>query len=311
MQKILFLRRFKKTPPGQIRTSGTHIKIRDYFLHCLHHPRLDPYLYFTPDSDLEAGDVWQEIPQERIVRTIELATYDLLFLTGRDWRFLPRKLPGKQVINLLQSLEQCESQHPAFRYLKRPAYRICVSPAIRETIMPHANGPAVVINYGIPLELFAPGPQKIPGSIAIWAKKNPAFGTRLAEALGSRGHPNRLMVDFLPRTEFARVLAESDILIALSQFPEGFYLPALEGMASGCAVVCADAVGNRGFCLNRETCMMPKFDDLDDYLRMIELLLEDAELRERIRRGGLKMAATYTMEKERENFYRFLDQHIL
>ena len=50
MPRILFVRDFKPTKDGRIRTSGGHIKVRDYFMHCLQHPELEPYLYFTPRS---------------------------------------------------------------------------------------------------------------------------------------------------------------------------------------------------------------------------------------------------------------------
>ena len=38
---------------------------------------------------------------------------------------------------------------------------------------------------------------------------------------------------------------------------EGFCLPALESMATGGAVVCTDAHGNRDFCVDGENCLMP------------------------------------------------------
>ena len=41
---------------------------------------------------------------------------------------------------------------------------------------------------------------------------------------------------------------------------EGFCLPPLEAMATGCAVVCTDAHGNRDFCRDGENCLMPDGD---------------------------------------------------
>ena len=41
---------------------------------------------------------------------------------------------------------------------------------------------------------------------------------------------------------------------------EGFCLPPLEAMATGCAVVCTDAHGNRDFCRDGENCLMPEAD---------------------------------------------------
>jgi len=294
-----------------MRTSGTHLKLRDYFLYCLQHPQLEPYLYFTPDSDYGASEVWADIPRERIVREIQLDHYPVLFLTGKDWKFLPKSLNGKKVINLLQSLEQCEESHQVFRYLKRPALRICASREIGAAIQPHKNGEAAVIEYGIPLDLFRAATGKKANSILIWAKKQPEFGTKLFETLKARGLEVALLVENIPREQFAQRMGESGIVISLPLDKEGFYLPALEAMASGCAVICPDAIGNRAFCIHEQTCLMPKFGDLDDHLLMVERLLAEQALKENLRRQGMAMAESYSMEKERENFYRFLEKYIL
>jgi len=310
MHKTLFLRRFKKAPDGVMRTSGTHIKMRDYFLHCLQHPQLEPYLYFTPDSEVDASDVWAEIPRDRIVRAFALEDYPVLFLTGKDWRFLPKNLNGKKVINLLQSLEQCEPDHQVFRYLKRPAYRISASYEIGAVIRPHVTGVSEVIEYGIPLQMFKADPHKKANSILIWAKKQPEFGAKLFAALQGRGLEIRLLADNIPREQFAQWLGETDIFVALPLDKEGFYLPALEGMASGCVIICPDALGNRAFCIHEKTCLMPKFGNLDEHLQAIDRLLRDRSLKESVRRQGMAMAQSYSMEKEREKFFQFLEKFI-
>jgi glycosyltransferase involved in cell wall biosynthesis len=92
---------------------------------------------------------------------------------------------------------------------------------------------------------------------------------------------------------------------------EGFYLPALEAMASGCAVVCDDAMGNRGFCIDGETCLVVERDDVEGHVAAVERLLGDGELRQRLRRQGREVAACYSLEEERARFYRLLDEHVL
>jgi hypothetical protein len=308
-QKILFMRRFKKTPAGVMRTSGTHIKIKDYFLYCLQHPQLEPYLYFTADSVYGAAEVWADIPPERIVSEARLDLYDALFLTGRDWKFLPKSLPGKKIINRLASIQQCQPEHPVFRYLKRPAFRICASREIHEAILPYISGEAVVINNGIPLELFGANGEKS-RAIMIWARKQPEFGAKLFAAIKDRGWPVNLLVNNLPREQFAQRLKESDVAITLPEETEGFYMPALEAMASGCAVICPDAGGNRAFCLHEQTCLMPQLGDLHEHLDMLERLLHNQTLKENLRRQGMAMAQSYSVEKEREKFYRFLEKYI-
>jgi GT2 family glycosyltransferase/glycosyltransferase involved in cell wall biosynthesis len=77
---------------------------------------------------------------------------------------------------------------------------------------------------------------------------------------------------------------------------EGFALPPLEAMATGCAVVCTDAHGNRDFCVDGENCLMPEpnGEAVGDALAR---LLADAELRARLGRAGIATAADYAWER--------------
>ena len=323
MQRILFLRDFKPTKDGGIRTSGGQIKVRDYFMHALAHPRLDPYLYFTPRSSYESSELWAEVPRDRIVRDLDGGCYDLAFVTGKDWGLLSKlaraKAAGAQatgaqprvaVIHYLQSLEQCEEGHPLFGLLKRQAHRICASEAVDAASAPHRAGDAVVIENGIPLDLFAPA-EKRPDSVLIWGRKDPSLAERLHDDLLARRLDPTLLIDYVPRAEFARRLGESEVFIGIPRPAEGFFLPALEAMASGCAVVCPDASGNLGFCVHGETCLMPDFDDADSYLEQIDSLHRDAGLRAGLRRNGLRTAASHSLEAEREQFHRFIDDFVL
>lgn len=304
MCKILFLRKFKKISGGQI-------KVRDYFLHCLRHPRVAPFIYFTPDSDFSRHGLWREVPEERIVRELAPENFETFFVAGRDWELLPADLRGKKIINLLQHVKHGDPRDRRSAYLSRPAYRICVSQEVLDAATPQMNGAAAVIPNGVPLETFTANAAKTAGAIFIWARKNPELGKRLHEALLARGWQSALQTDYVSREDFASALGAADIFVALPNPTEGFYLPALEGMASGCAVVCADAIGNRGFCVHGETCLTPKPGDGDSHLEMIARLLRDRELKEDVRRGGRAMAQAYALENERDRFYRFLDEHIL
>ena len=52
------------------------------------------------------------------------------------------------------------------------------------------------------------------------------------------------------------LFAQATVFVQTSTH-EGFCLPALESMATGGAVVCTDAHGNRDFCVDGENCLMP------------------------------------------------------
>ena len=87
---------------------------------------------------------------------------------------------------------------------------------------------------------------------------------------------------------------------------EGFALPPLESMATGGAVVCTDAHGNRDFCVDGGNCLMPEPDvgSVSDALRR---LLEDPELRRRLGEAGVQTAQDYAWELRIDALERFLE----
>ncbi len=86
---------------------------------------------------------------------------------------------------------------------------------------------------------------------------------------------------------------------------EGFCLPALESMATGGAVVCTDAHGNRDFCVDGENCLMPDASR-EAVSAALARLLGDSELRERIGQAGIETAAAYAWERRIDALEAFL-----
>ena len=289
---------------------GGQIKARDYFLHCLAHPQLDPYFSFTDAPSYREAGLWDGVPADRVLGEADVTQFDLFFISGRNWKYVPKDLGGKPVVNLLQSVDECLPGAPEFRYLKRPALRICVSESVLAASAPHRNGEAVVIANGIPLDLFRPGPARIEGSVLVWGRKERAFAVCLRDELARRGIEARVLVDYRPREEWARRLAETGVFVGLPREREGFYLPALEAMACGAAVVCADAGGNRAFCLPEETCLSPARGDVAGHANAVERLRGDGDLRERLRDAGIAIAQSFSIAAEREAFYRLLDERV-
>jgi GT2 family glycosyltransferase/glycosyltransferase involved in cell wall biosynthesis len=77
---------------------------------------------------------------------------------------------------------------------------------------------------------------------------------------------------------------------------EGFALPPLEAMATGAAVVCTDAHGNRDFCVDAVNCLMPE-PSVGAVSDAIARLLADPELREALGRAGIETAQEYAWER--------------
>ena len=102
-----------------------------------------------------------------------------------------------------------------------------------------------------------------------------------------------------------RLLNEATVFVQTSTH-EGFCLPPLEAMATGGAVVCTDAHGNRDFCVDGVNCLMPE-PTVESVAGAVRRLLDDPELRERLGRAGRETAAQYTWERRIDELEAFLE----
>ena len=103
----------------------------------------------------------------------------------------------------------------------------------------------------------------------------------------------------------AELFSEATVFVQTSTH-EGFCLPALESMATGGAVVCTDAHGNRDFCADGENCLIPD-QDREAVSGALRRLLEDRELRERVGRAGIETAAEYAWERRIDALEAFFE----
>jgi GT2 family glycosyltransferase len=102
-----------------------------------------------------------------------------------------------------------------------------------------------------------------------------------------------------------RLLNEAAVFVQTSVH-EGFCLPPLEAMATGGAVVCTDAHGNRDFCVDGVNCLIPEptTESVGGALRRV---LEDRGLRERLGRAGIETAAGFAWERRIDELEGFLE----
>jgi glycosyltransferase involved in cell wall biosynthesis len=110
--------------------------------------------------------------------------------------------------------------------------------------------------------------------------------------------------------QFANRVNSSDDVIALYQnavcllfptFYEGFGLPALEAMAYGCPVITSDIPVMREVCGDAALYCDPH--DPGDIADKVRMLAESSEMREQLRRRGLRRASQFSWERcARETF---------
>lgn len=298
-KRLLFLRRFR-------RPTGGNIKLRDYFLHAAAHERVEARIWFAPGSRQEEGGLWRGLRPEQRADGPDPAGYDLVCINGKDWELLGDS-GGADIVHFVQ--------HPGFAsdpilrsYLARKAWRLFTNQALRDLLMPLCNGPGAVVPIGVDPAFLDVACAERTVAVTILAGKQPAFGVALAERLAGHG-VDAVLLDGSWRSHGAHVAAvgASAVLVTLPNAVEGFYLPALEGMAAGCAVVCGDVRYNRGHCIAGETCLMPPPGDLDGHVDAVLLLLRDEGLRGRLIAGGAAMARRHAMADERSAFHLMLD----
>jgi glycosyltransferase involved in cell wall biosynthesis len=305
MRTVLFYRHFWKF-------RGGHLKVWDYFNHVLASPEFTPRIAFSAKSRWDETNPWRSA-RKYVVDSWHDVSPDVFFVAGRDWLMVdqhPAAAANIPVINLIQHVRHAGEDAQRFEFLPRRAIRVCVSDevaqAVRETGL--TRGPLVVIPNGLDLAGL-PAPDRAPRDVdvLIVAVKRPALGPDLAHRLERPGRRVEVLAERLPRPEFLRRLQRGRVTVFLPNETEGFYLPALEGMALGTLVVCPDCIGNRSFCLPGQNALRPGYA-LGELARAAEAALAmGPEQAQQMRSNARRTAETLALPRERRAFLDVLD----
>lgn len=296
--------------------TGGHLKVWDYFNHVRSSTHHTPRIHFSKETLWDASNPWlgirdqtQEGQEAQLVGQSEV-----LFLAGFDWLTLTesqRQNSATPIINLIQGLKHSDPADIRSSFLKHKAIRICVSQQIREAIEAshELNGPVYVIPNGIDQTLI-PAPSNHfhrPVDILIAALKQPQLGRHLEACLQRTGRTVKLLTGLIPRSEFLHCLGQAKVTVFLPKQKEGFYLPALEGMAAGTLVVCPDCVGNLSFCVPGQNSFVPAYA-VPNILHDVEKVLQfSPNLIQQMLINATRTAARHDLLRERETFLKLLD----
>jgi glycosyltransferase involved in cell wall biosynthesis len=304
---VLFHRDFQ-------RFTGGHLKVWNYFNHVLSSEKFEPRIAFAPGSNLDATNPWSNASE--YIDGWKPNDADVLFLAGQDWNALAAGAAAnfsKPIINLIQHPRHADPKDGLYRFLSNRAVRICVSQQVADAINAtgKVNGPVLVIPNGIDTSSI-PRPHDATGrpiEVLISAVKAPDLGRQLDKKL--RQDENiavTTIIDWLSRPEYLDQLGRSQLVVTLPRTVEGFYLPALEAMASGAVVVCPDCLGNRDFCRDGVNCFRPGYA-LEDILAAIyrALALTSGEA-QKIRKEADATVEEYSLERERGAFLELLNR---
>jgi GT2 family glycosyltransferase/glycosyltransferase involved in cell wall biosynthesis len=200
-----------------------------------------------------------------------------------------------------------DSYRPEFRYMT-------ISEWNRERLR-EMGLDAELIPPGIDLETFRPRPEiarredmvlalgranplkNLPLTLAAWhalPAPRPELCLFGVEPELAEGQAVRYVES--PDDEHVNELLCQATVFVQTSVHEGFALPPLEAMATGAAVVCTDAHGNRDFCIDGVNCLMPEANTAAVSAALARLLA-DPELRARLGRAGVETAQAYEWER--------------
>ena len=111
------------------------------------------------------------------------------------------------------------------------------------------------------------------------------------------------VTEFRLPAAFLELLAASQIAVCLPLKQEGFYLPALEALASGCLLITQDCIGNRSFCRHEDNCLIagPSPESLAATVKTAMQL--PAPERLRLLRRAAATATEHSLAAERRRFH--------
>jgi hypothetical protein len=306
VKTVLFYRRFP-------RFSGGALKVWDYFNHVRSSPHHTALVRFSDDSVWDESNPWAAA-KDLVVDDGTRIDADILFLAGIDWLQLDPSEREHSPVPIINYIAHVWHAYPddhlgRYAFLSHKAIRICMSPEVEAAIRAtgRVNGPVFTIPGALDLDALPAGREasERDTDLLIVANKSPKLGRRLSKSLERADRRVHLIDNLILRREFLDLVGRSRVTLFLPNRKEGFYLPALEGMALRTIVVCPDCVGNRSFCLDGLNCFRPAFS-AEEMVEAAEAALEDRSgLGEMLDRAA-STARQYDLKMERETFLEIL-----
>ena len=143
----------------------------------------------------------------------------------------------------------------------------------------------------------AKDPKTVIGCIQKFSSLRPATPVRV---FGPETKPRALGDVFyqrLPSVEQARDIYSKSLAWIMASKSEGFSVPILEAMACGAIPVVTDCGGTRDIITDGENGFLVEVGNVDQILDRIMLLLDDGDLRKRLRVGGEATVDKFSWEK--------------
>lgn len=196
-------------------------------------------------------------------------------------------------------------------------YYVSVSKFVQENTKNKYGIHSSVINPFINLHIFnkvIPWDQRSNEILVLnYKKETSELFKQLTELYNLKYPQNTLKFKFiknLSQQELATFFGKHKYYLTLTPI-EGFGLPSLEAMASGCAVLGFDAYGGREYFESGHNSFVAKyanFNQLVEYLRNIE---EDPNIGIRISSNAIAKAQNFSFDQFKQKWVSFLESHVI
>lgn len=219
------------------------------------------------------------------------------------------KFPCKTKIAFIQNWALADLRvGPGKRYEDYGFSRLLsCSKYIQSYMKPRSSLPCHVVTNGIDLDVFhAEGRKKNGCKVVLLNRRNIADAEEAIRMLGESAAEVEISIleNRYSQAEIADLFRDADVFLAIG-YPEGFALPPLEAMACGCAVVGFTGGGGREHMIDGETALVATDGNVKELAGVLEKVIHNSALKERIRAAGLKKAQQFSMENMENQLIHF------
>ncbi len=291
---------------------GAQVKTWDFYQHLLSHTKFKPHITFHPDSQWTDYIPWskQQVKGEQYL--LEDPDYYLL-KGGNDWKLFSENYSlsdRAHIICPIVNYRVLNKNHYSYELLKKPAIRICPSPALTNDLKSAGmvNGPIYFIANGIDTKKaknIAWENKQI--ELLIIANKNPEVGEKLATQI-KNPKQIKLLTNLLPFDNFINEMAQAKFIIHCPQTIEAHYMPGLEGMLQGAINIMPNCVGNTFYVEDKEDAFLCRYQ-LEDIISTFERVYSlPPEKHYNITNKAIDKARRYSLSNEKIQWHHLLNQ---
>ena len=184
----------------------------------------------------------------------------------------------------------------------RPLVRIVVSEQVREAVAPHVNLrlPMYTVIEGHDVDYFSSGrPARIEAiPRVLYSTWKSDLGDRVAELVDPSIATFTAIREPIDWPTLRNHYHHADIFLGTPGPEEGFYLPGLEAMASGCAVVMSLVGGNAAYGVPGVNMIECAYDDEEAHASIVRYLATNDGRRNSLIDAGRDYASLYQIENE-------------